>query len=48
MLLMLIYPSSIERLPAEAVIDAQFPPAFIVNATGDNVHERGTRAWQSS
>ena len=38
--LMLIYPSSIARLPPEAVIDAGFPPAFIVNATGDNVHER--------
>ena len=38
--LMLIYPSSIERLPAEAVIDADFPPVFLVNATGDNVHER--------
>ena len=38
--LMLIYPSSIAGLPPEAVIDAQFPPVFLVNATGDNVGQR--------
>ncbi len=37
---MVIYPSSIERLPPEAVIDGQFPPVFLVNAAGDDVGDR--------
>lgn len=38
--LMLIYPGGLARLPAEAVIDGGFPPTFLVNAAGDDVHLR--------